>query len=105
MNMKRRVINILNKEGNRRTFKFLPDGEPGIIIYSEDKPTIKRNSFLDEVVISDLVYKNGGPVIQVGNKIDFNKNGVYKILNIYKVDYEEKPNCYLLSTLKLKYDE
>ena len=54
--MKRRVINILNKDGHRRTFKFLPDGEPGIIMYSEDKPTIKRKEFLDEMVISDLIY-------------------------------------------------
>ena len=102
--MKRRVINILNNKGQRRTFKFLSDDQPGIIIYSDDKPSIKKKETMDNIIISMLEYEDG-PVIQLGNSITFKKNGRYKVLSIYNTDHEDKPNCYYLETLKLDYHE
>ena len=102
--MKRRVINILNNKGQRRTFKFLSDDESGIIIYSSDKPSIKKSETIDGMAISKLEYIDG-PVIQTGNYISFKDKGKYKVLNIHKTDYESKPNCYYLDTLKLDYNE
>jgi len=102
--MKRRVINILNKKGQRRTFKFLSDNELGIIIYSDDKPSIKKSETIDGMAISKLEYIDG-PVIQTGNHITFKDQGKYKVLTIHKTDYEEKPNCFYLDTLKLDYHE
>ena len=34
--MKKRVINILNKNKQRRTFKFLPEYEGGVVVYADD---------------------------------------------------------------------
>ena len=102
--MKRRVINILNNKGQRRTFKFLSDGESGIIIYSSDKPSIKKSETIDGMAISKLEYIDG-PVVQAGNHITFKDQGKYKVLTIHKTDYEDKPNCFYLDTLKLDYHE
>jgi len=102
--MKRRVINILNNKGQRRTFKFLSDDESGIIIYSNDKPSVKKSETIDGMSISKLEYVDG-PVIQTGNHITFKDQGKYKVLNIHKTDYEDKPNCFYLDTLKLDYHE
>lgn len=102
--MKRRVINILNNKGQRRTFKFLSDVDLGIIIYSEDRPSTKKEETIDGgMFISKLEYTDG-PVIQTGNYISFKNKGKYKVLSIHKTDYESKPNCYYLDTLKLDYN-
>ena len=102
--MKRRVINILNNKGQRRTFKFLSDNESGIIIYSTDKPNITQKESIGDVII-DLLKYDDGPVIQIGNNITFNKHGKYKVVSIYQTDYEDKPNCFYLDTLKLDHYE
>tara|TARA_R100000808_G_scaffold22943_1_gene50340 strand:+ start:5769 stop:6080 length:312 start_codon:yes stop_codon:yes gene_type:complete len=99
-NMKRRVINILNKDKQRRTFKFLPEDEGGIIIYSDDPTSSIKYDDKEEGKIIEIAYE-GGPVLSIGNTITFNERGKYKIIDIYNYLHNDS-ECYLLDVLKTK---
>jgi len=97
-NMKRRVINILNKNKQRRTFKFLPE-DGGVLIYAED--IVKSIKYDDEREnkILEIAYENG-PILSIGNRIIFKERGKYKIINIFNYICNEF-ECYFLDVLKV----
>ena len=55
-NMKKRIINILNKNKQRRTFKFLPE-DGGILVYAEDSIESVKYDDGEENKIIELIYK------------------------------------------------
>ena len=98
-NMKKRVINILNKNKQRRTFKFLPE-DGGILVYAEDPIKSIKYDEKEENKIIELTYKDG-PILSTGNKIEFKNRGQYKIIDIYNYISTEF-DCYFLDVLKIR---
>ena len=97
-NMKRRVINILNKNKQRRTFKFLPEDEGGVVIYADDlTESVKYDK--EEGKIIEIVYE-GGPILSIGNSITFKERGKYRIIDIFMRKHSQHPKwSFCLATL------
>lgn len=98
-NMKKRIINILNKNKQRRTFKFLPE-DGGILVYAKDPIESIKYDDKEENKIVELIYKDG-PILSIGNKVTFKKRGQYKIIDIYNYISTES-DCYFLDVLKIR---
>ena len=101
--MQRRVINILNSKGQRRTFKFLDEGND-IIVYGED-PNFVAN-YDENGNIINICYDNG-PTLEPKGVIFFQERGSFRIVEILPISFSisNKPNCYFLGVFKIKDDK
>lgn len=98
--MKKRVINILNKNKQRRTFKFLPEYEGGVVVYAEDPIKSVKYDKKEKSRIVELEY-NDGPVLSIGNSITFKERGKYRIIDIFNYVYNDS-ECHILDMLKIE---
>ena len=99
--MDKRVINILNSDNQRRTFKFLADYE-GIIVHGiDDNFKITRYKGGN---VKGIEFSNG-PTIYIDDTVYFKKRGGFRIIDIMEYPLHNYSNCYFLDVIRISHGE